>query len=420
MEQPAKATVIIIGGGIAGLVAARALADYYHVVVLEANERLGGRIYSYKESGFTQPIEGGAEFIHGKTKHTMELLKEANIPYEKLEGKMYRKENGQWQEQEGMIEHWDSLLKKMKDQKEDITMLDFLQQHYSGMAYTEFRKHVTAYTEGFDLADVSKVSVHSLYKEWSHEDEQYRVDGGYGALIQYLTDDCTAKGCDILTNTIVKQIDWEANDVTIYTNDELRYYAEKCIITIPIAILQKDMAKMAINITPPVHDYIAATRKIGTGKVIKVVLQFSQVFWQSELGFVFSNEIFPTWWTIPNAPILTGWIGGPNAAAISDDTDDVLMRKALSSVASIFDMPIERVHEYLQAGKVFNWQKEHTSLHGYCYTTPAGKQAYALLTTPLLDTVYFAGEGIYDGPFPGTVEAAIVSAKNAVKQLLKA
>ena len=58
--------VVIIGGGAAGLAAARALHDaQVRVLVLEARNRMGGRIYTRRVRGLAVPVELGAEFVHG-------------------------------------------------------------------------------------------------------------------------------------------------------------------------------------------------------------------------------------------------------------------------------------------------------------------------------------------------------------------
>ena len=71
-------TILIIGAGAAGLMAAKRLAKRYRVIVLEADDRTGGRIYTTDVTGFTRPIEAGAEFVHGKLPLTMRLLKKAD------------------------------------------------------------------------------------------------------------------------------------------------------------------------------------------------------------------------------------------------------------------------------------------------------------------------------------------------------
>ena len=73
--------VVIIGGGAAGLAAARVLAKAgVSVELVEAQERLGGRILTVEDPD-GQPIELGAEFIHGNPESTLALAKEAGLPH---------------------------------------------------------------------------------------------------------------------------------------------------------------------------------------------------------------------------------------------------------------------------------------------------------------------------------------------------
>ncbi len=66
--------VIIIGGGAAGLIAAKILsAKGKKILLLEARNQLGGRIQNVEDLSY--PAEGGAEFIHGNLKTTFDLLK---------------------------------------------------------------------------------------------------------------------------------------------------------------------------------------------------------------------------------------------------------------------------------------------------------------------------------------------------------
>src|ERR1700754_59825 len=96
-----QGSILIIGAGAAGLMAARTLSKAgYQVTMLEANDRIGGRVHTLQPPSFLKPIDTGAEFIHGKLEHTMQLCKEAGIAYQPIEGAMMRVKNGQWSQQE--------------------------------------------------------------------------------------------------------------------------------------------------------------------------------------------------------------------------------------------------------------------------------------------------------------------------------
>src|SRR5262245_18540698 len=72
--------VQIIGAGVAGLAAARAIATAgFSVTVLEARDRTGGRIHTIRDPKLSAPIELGAEFVHGRPPETFELARDANL-----------------------------------------------------------------------------------------------------------------------------------------------------------------------------------------------------------------------------------------------------------------------------------------------------------------------------------------------------
>jgi len=416
-----RQTVIIIGAGASGLMAAKALGGTYDVIVLEAGSRPGGRIWSVYNKQIPYVTEAGAEFIHGHQKETLKLLKAANIDYTRVDGNMYRKEKGAWTQQTEMIEGWDELLKKMKKVKTDMTLQAFLHEYFGKDDFADLRRHAVSYAEGFDLADISTASVQSLYREWANEEEDiFRIPSGHGALVDHLINECEKKGCRILTNHHVKQVDWEKSDVTVYPVNKQTFSANKLIVTIPVSVLAKAGDKLSINFTPPLDDYIAAARNIGTGAVIKVVAHFHRRLWKEDMGFVFSDEIFPTWWSqLPDKrPVLSGWCGGPKAEQLSVLTDEQILEKAILSLSSIFDMTTDDLKKNLRQASVFNWQGESLNLRGYSYSTLQSNAARQFLDNPVAGTIFFAGEALYEGKSPGTVEAALVSGKNVATKLV--
>ena len=88
--------VIVIGAGVAGLTAAAELAsDVNSVTLLEASDRIGGRVHTIFPAETNGPIELGAEFVHGTPEPFTSFLKEKNIALEEMGGRMLRSENGQ-------------------------------------------------------------------------------------------------------------------------------------------------------------------------------------------------------------------------------------------------------------------------------------------------------------------------------------
>jgi monoamine oxidase len=216
-------------------------------------------------------------------------------------------------------------------------------------------------------------------------------------------------------------VDWQKNDVTVYTASGKKYSSEKLLVTIPVSVLRDIKGHCSINFSPPVDQCIHAAREIGFGSVVKIVFDFKEQFWQKDMSFVFTDEMLPTWWThypIKNN-LLTGWAGGPVAEKLSLHSDDELKDIGLITLSHIFEKSPDYLRNILTGFYVFNWHLFDSSLGAYSYSTPGSKTARKILNSSLADTVFFAGEGLFEGNYPGTVEAAFSNGKGKAVELLK-
>jgi monoamine oxidase len=421
-------TIIIVGAGAAGLLAAKELsAKGKTIILLEANNRIGGRIHTMHPPAFSRRVEAGAEFVHGKLPVTLQLLDEARIFYQPVEGQMKQVENGQWQTQDDFTVGWDELMEKMMQLEQDMTIAAFLEEYFHDPEYADLRRSVQRFAEGFDLANIHTASVFAVRDEWMHElDEQFRIPGGYMQLVNYLEQQCRANGCSIRTNCIVKKITWRRQDVCVESADGASFTGNRIIITVPVGILQAPAShSAALQFEPSINEYMEAAANIGFGSVTKILLEFKEPFWTAKsknIGFVLSEMVVPTWWTqLPDKyPLLTGWLGGPLATAFYNDTDEEILETALQSLALIFKKEISELKEQLTASYISKWHDHEFSLGAYSYSTLKTAEARKLLHTPVKETIFFGGEGIYEGADAGTVEAAFVSALKVVDHLLLA
>jgi monoamine oxidase len=422
MDTKRKRSLIIAGGGVSGLMSARELSKQgYAVTILEATDRLGGRIHTIRNSLFTQPVERGVEFIHGNLPLTIGLLKESGIEYKPVRGNMIRIVDGDWKTQDDFTLGWDELMTKMNSVRQDMTMDEFLKENFSDEKYDALRTSVLRFANGFDLADTSRASVLALREEWmGEEDEQYRVPGGFDQLINFLEKECLRSGVVIHTTAPVAEIKWEKNDVTVITSNRKIFKATKVIVTVSLGVLQSGRS---ILFQPGIDNYFPAAKKIGFGTVIKVMLEFKEAFWEKKkkgMAFLFTNEIIPTWWTqSPSSyPMLTGWAGGPQAWTLENNDDETILDLALHSLSNVFQKAVDELRQMLVASAVANWKKDPYSTGAYSYDIVGSIEAKKLLNTPVGETIFFAGEAFYEGPSFGTVEAALVSAKDVVEKIV--
>lgn len=407
-----KYDVIITGAGAAGLIAMKELTEAgYKVCLLEAAAIAGGRIATLSGVDLNGCFEAGAEFIHGDLPLTLQLLNEAGISYTRTDGEMISVKKGVWQNDEEHDSHWPQFIAQLKKIRENITIRSFLEKYFGAPEFAGLRRDVQQFAEGFDLADVSKASLLALKNEWQHINEhQYRVDGGYGKLVNYLVEKCKQTNGTLHFNTCVTAIEHKKDHVVAHTLNGDAYEASKIIITASTGVLQSGM----IRFEPELPGYNHAIQQLGFGSVIKFLLYFKTNFWKDHpvpVGFLLSDEEIPTWWTqFPHQNnLLTGWLGGPLAAARSNEDDASLLSSALLSLSNIFHLSPAELRTNLIFHKIICWHSNPFIRGGYSYETVESAAAKKILLKPANGTIYFAGEAMYEGDLQGTVEAALQS-----------
>ena len=419
--------VIIIGSGAAGLMAALELAQAgKRIAVVEAKDHVGGRAHTILDSCFQLPVELGAEFVHGNLELTNLLLKKAGVHQYKVKGDIWQNEDGSLNEQGDFIEDYSALNKKFKELREDISVADFIKDYLSADEFEETRFSLKNYVEGYYAADTHKASTFSLFEELnSSDDEQYRIEGGYIKLIDYLYQRCKTKDVDFLLSQPVQEVEW-ANDHVTVISPQHRLTAKKVLITVPIGVLQSE----AIRFSPATPNIINAAKKLGFGPVVKTLLQFDEPFWKDKhftqgkdlhkLSFIFSRAVIPTWWTYhpKHVAMLTGWSGGPNAETIKDLSNEEILLNALQSLSDIFGVTNSILQQKLTGWQVANWVTDPFSCGGYSYEVVDGKKNKQVLRQSVNNTIYFAGEGLYDGPEIGTVEAALKTGRETAFRII--
>ena len=239
MKNGTHNDVVVIGAGMAGLAAARALAEAgLKVLVVEAQDRIGGRIWT-RHIG-DEAIELGAEFIHGRPPELWALIDEAGLETYERGGTQICFEDGALNDCDGEMDEVFRPLEKLKKFKgSDMSFAAYLDR---GKTPTEERGPMIGYVEGFNAADHREISAASLGAQQKAEDASegnrtYRLRGGYDQLPRYLSERIAELGGKVLTGTPVKEIRWEQGWVEV-VSDLWTFSAPQIVVALPLAVLR--------------------------------------------------------------------------------------------------------------------------------------------------------------------------------------
>jgi monoamine oxidase len=442
-------STIIIGAGAAGLAAARDLSRAgYQVVVLEARDRIGGRVFTHVNRESSVPIELGAEFIHGKSPALFQIAQAANLKLHEVSERHWYFDEGKISRSHKFWQQIERLTKRMKAVPSDQSLREFLDRLSNDDETRRTREMMTRHVEGFHAADVERVGIRGLIAaseaaDSIEGDTAFRFERGYHALMEALRAEAESYDAIFQLNTVVKEIDWSADSIKVRCEpaglgdkESVEFSGAAVLITVPLSLLQTQPDRRGIRFIPdlPVSKQ-EAINQLAMGNVLKINLRFRERFWESvtlwdEKGdavsfddaafFHFPDAAFPTWWTqMPlRAPLLVGWIGGPRAdrLRIASGGEQGLVAQAIGSLAQIFNLSADEIGAQLEASYIHDWHDDPFARGAYAYVPVNGMEAQAALSLPIENRLYFAGEATSIGHI-GTVHGAIQSGQRAAAEV---
>jgi monoamine oxidase len=415
--------VVIIGAGVAGLTAARDLsAAGARVLVLEARDRLGGRVMTHHAAD--GPVELGAEFVHGAFSEILGVVDEAGLRLREVGRGAPRQPAGR-RAGADYFSAMDTLLglAALGDADESF-------QHLVERVDVEpqIKAQGLRLVEGYHAADPARMSVQSLIRNTAADerpggDRQFRFADGYDGLVTAIFQRVDPRLCEVQCNVVATAVEWQRKRVLIRTSAGAEFTAPQAIVTVPLGVLKAG----AIRFMPALKGKEQALRTLEMGAVARVSLCLGSEVWETQQrfstdGFLFTGDPpFPVWWVSspPPFPVVTGWAAGPNARALAGRSEAERVRVALDALTAVLGMDPVLLHTGLRGGFSHDWQADPFSRGAYSYAAVGGSRAGDELGAPLDATIFFAGEATESDGQNATVHGAIASARRVAREVLR-
>ena len=435
--------VVIIGAGVAGLAAARMLIDAgVRVQLLEARERIGGRILTHREPDLPLPIELGAEFIHGSAPEVAEIVRAGRLTAIEVTGERWQVQGKRLTKQDDFWQRLDRVMRKLPGKvRRDRSFQEFLDTRPGGRSLARERTMAREFVQGFHAADVSRISARALADGGSpgdDADEQRmgRILDGYDRVPEWLA---RGIGDSIRPSTIVRRIEWERGAVRIEARESssgrsVSVEAGAAIVTVPLALLGAAPDEEGAIRFSPAPPQLSAAAGLAMGAVMRISLWFDEAFWEKLprrrppkdgrpelLSFLHTSDPdVPVWWTATPArvPLLVGWSGGPPAERLSALGREDLLGRALRSLSRQLGVSRQRLTSRLGGWWNHDWQHDSFARGAYSYSLVGGSDAARQLSRPADNTLFFAGEAADAEGRNGTVHGAIASGRDAARLVM--
>jgi monoamine oxidase len=412
-----KKSVLIIGGGMSGLSAASSLLRMgCKVTLLEAKKQLGGRIYTIKEGNLI--LELGAEFLHGESPTIANAIQAAGLSTHLIAEDYQLCKYGHFKPM-NFLQKMNKLIHQVKINQRDCSFEEFLDVQNLDISD---REQALGFVEGFHAAQPGNISAHSLRRgeyaaEHMQNTKQSRINEGYGALVNFLEREIRAHGGKLITGAVVKKVNWQPGHVAVtfhHDEREILIESDAAVVTLPLGVLKAG----TVEFQPSLNVKHEAIEQLHFGNVVKVIFEFGERWWP-DFGFIVApDEVFPTWWTDPRGPILTGWAGGPKADLLLKYSPAQLEQFGLKTLALLFPALVEKIPAQFISARTFNWADDPCTRGAYSYLPVDGLDLPKLLGAPIADTLFFAGEATVTDAQTGTVFSAFETGLRAGREIL--
>ena len=424
---------IVVGAGVAGLTAAHLLADAgKDVVVLEARDRVGGRIVTDRRYGLATDL--GASWIHGITDSPVAAAADA------FGMQMVEFTVGGYQPDSRPIAYYGPDGRRLSDAAArsfiddinavDATLLEVVAASEPDASYRDVadeaiarygwdedraqrvREYLEHRSEEQYGAWIEDLAAHGLDDD-SVEGDEVVFPNGYDRLPSRM-----AEGLDIRLTHVVTQVRWSADGVAV-TTDRGTLTADTAVVTVPVGVLQSDDFVVVPPLPEPV---VGALSRLKMNAFEKIFLRFPTRFWDDGVYAIRQQGPESRWWhswydltALHGTPTLLTFAAGPAAGETRDWTEKEIVDSVLTQLRRLYGDRVEKpTHVH-----VTDWQDDPFSHGSYAYMTVGSTTAdHDILATPVGGVLHLAGEATWTDD-PATVTAALNSGHRAAQNILQ-
>lgn len=399
--------VVVIGAGVAGLSAARKLVEAgKQVVVLEARNRIGGRLYTRRDLADI-PVELGGELVHGTQAATWKVIGQAGIRTVEL---------GQPDGSESPELDFSRLPKPLPHENVEQYLARIRLDGRRMPPYLQFLsvddEPLRRMDARFFFAYYSHQSAHGeLYGE-----HDFRVPDGYDQLPQAL-----AGGLDIRTQAIVQEVRWSEEGATVlflHNRAVKTLTAKTVLVTLPIGILRHG----DVRFTPALPAVkTSAVQQFSTVDVAKMVYIFDRPVLPQGVDQLYDFTANPPmWWRgsagHPDTPgdVVIAWTAGDNARALLEQDYESALYTGLESLRKLLGddqlLPVRAI--------MHNWAGDPYARGAYSFLLTGSDTAHEELAKPTNNVLFWAGEAT-STENSSTVHGAYESGLRAAAEILQ-
>lgn len=423
-------TIVVIGAGIAGLAAASKLRQSgKQVLVLEARDRIGGRVHTSRQ-WVDAPVDLGASWIHGDgpDNPVANLARQigAQLLSTSFDNRAVFDSDGARLGQDALDrldtleEALDAALEKAQAGADDLpvrraarTGLDYASRPQSERNQIDFLINTTIEHEVG--GDASRLSTFWYDSDTAYDGDESLFRDGYQVLVQHL-----AQGLDIRLGHIVSAVSRHAGGAVTVTTSKGSFTARRVVITLPLGVLQSG----AVSFSPALpSEKQSAIAQLGVGLLNKCYLRFPHAFWDTGVDWL--NYIpdgahdgqWAEWVSLARPtgqPILLGFNAAAFGREIEGWSDTRIVASAMATLRMMYGNGIPDPTDW----SITRWGADPFARGAYsCHTLGATPAMRTSLASSVGGRLFFAGEAT-ERQYYQTVHGAYQSGLRAAGEIL--